>query len=169
MMVCEWRNIAILNTKGVDYRCVLWNISKNDPINMLDNSKLDNKDTVWIWILAQIKHSFKWLKKVNLEEHILETLFLVLRPWKKFDELKDIDLKHYCSNYDDVIVNKYGVKCGIPLRFWENKGWINSVDPYGCFQWYLKIIPLFSNSGILGVLGSILSGILRYFKDFKCV
>ena len=29
--------------------------------------------------------------------------------WKKFDELKDIDQKYYCSNYCDISVNKYGV------------------------------------------------------------
>ena len=33
--------------------------------------------------------------------------------WREFDELKDIDQKHYCSDYYDVSVNKYGVKCGI--------------------------------------------------------
>ena len=27
MMVCELRNIAILNGKGVDYRCILWGIN----------------------------------------------------------------------------------------------------------------------------------------------
>ena len=31
-------------------------------------------------------------------------------------------------------MNKYGVKCGRSLRFWENKGWINKIDPYGWFQ-----------------------------------
>ena len=33
---------------------------------------------------------------------------------------------------------KYGVKCETSLRFWENKGWINSIDPYGWFQWYIR-------------------------------
>ena len=35
-------------------------------------------------------------------------------------------------------VNKYVVKCGTSLRFWENKGWINEIDPYGWFQWYFR-------------------------------
>ena len=35
-------------------------------------------------------------------------------------------------------VNKYGVKCGTSLRFWENKGWINKIDPDGWFQWYFR-------------------------------
>ena len=58
--------------------------------------------------------------------------------WKEFDFLKDIDPKLYSSNYYDVSVNKYGVKCGTSLRFWENKGWINEQDPYGWFQWYYR-------------------------------
>ena len=49
--------------------------------------------------------------------------------WKEFDELKNIDQNYYCSNYYDVSVNKYGVKCGKSLRFWGNKGWINPIDP----------------------------------------
>ena len=43
------------------------------------------------------------------------------KSWKGFDELKNIDQKYYCSNYFDVSVNKYGVKCGTSLRFWENR------------------------------------------------
>ena len=42
--------------------------------------------------------------------------------WKEFDQFKDIDKMYYCSDYYDVSVNKYGVKCGTLLRFWENKG-----------------------------------------------
>ena len=37
-----------------------------------------------------------------------------------------------------MIVNKYGVKCGTSLKFWENKGWINKIGPYGWFQWYFR-------------------------------
>ena len=53
--------------------------------------------------------------------------------------LKDFDqllLKYYCSSYYESSVNKYGVKCGTLLRFWENKGWIHPIDPYSWFQWY---------------------------------
>ena len=50
---------------------------------------------------------------------------------KEFNQLKNIDQKFYCSHYYDVRVNKYGVKCGTLLRFWENKGWINEISPYG--------------------------------------
>ena len=78
------------------------------------------------------------------EELILEAFILVLLEsgtkshGKGFDQLKDIDQKYYCSSYYNVSVNKYGVKCGTSLRFWENKGWINEIDPYGWFQWYFR-------------------------------
>ena len=49
--------------------------------------------------------------------------------FKEFDELKNINQKYYCSDYYDVSLNKYGVKCGTSLRFWENKRWINPIDP----------------------------------------
>ena len=56
------------------------------------------------------------------------------KSWKEFDQLKDIDQKYYCSNYYDVSLNKYGVKCETPLQFWENKEGINEMDPCGWFQ-----------------------------------
>ena len=46
MMAYELKNIAILNVKGVDYRCALWGVIKNEAINILDNSKLDDKGTL---------------------------------------------------------------------------------------------------------------------------
>ena len=52
--------------------------------------------------------------------------------------VKNIDAKFYASDYYDVIVNTYGVKCATSLRFWKNKGQINKKDPYGQFQWYFR-------------------------------
>ena len=43
MTAYELKNIAILNIKGVDYRCILWTISKNEAVNILNNSVLENK------------------------------------------------------------------------------------------------------------------------------
>ena len=57
--------------------------------------------------------------------------------WKEFDFLKEFDPKLYSSNYY-VRVNKYGIKCGTSLRFWENKRWIRDIGPYGWFQWYCR-------------------------------
>ena len=58
--------------------------------------------------------------------------------WKEFYQLKYIDQKFYWSDYNDVSVNRYGVKCRTLLRFLENKGWINKIDLYGWFQWYFR-------------------------------
>ena len=58
--------------------------------------------------------------------------------WKEFVYLKNIDAKFYASDYYDINVNKYGVKCETSLRFWENIGWINKIDPYGWFQSYFR-------------------------------
>ena len=58
--------------------------------------------------------------------------------WKEFKELKSIGKKYYCSDFYDVSLNYYGVKCGMSLRFWESKGWINERDPYGWFQWHFR-------------------------------
>ena len=63
---------------------------------------------------------------------------MVQKPSKEFDQLKNIHQKYYSSEYDDFGVNKYGVKCGSSLKFWENEGWINEVYPYGWFQLYFR-------------------------------
>ena len=65
---------------------------------------------------------------------------LYRKSWKKFDQLKDIGQKDYCSNNYDVSVNKYDIKYGTSLRFWENKGLINKIDPYGWFHWYVRYL-----------------------------
>ena len=44
MMAYKLENLAILNIKGIDYRCVIWNMSKSDAINRLNKSELDDKD-----------------------------------------------------------------------------------------------------------------------------
>ena len=42
----------ILNIKGVDYRCYVFNMNKSDAIKLLNNSALDNKG-VLKWNLVQ--------------------------------------------------------------------------------------------------------------------
>ena len=81
---------------------------------------------------------------MNLEETYCRDIYSGVngkwyrKSWKQFGELKNIDQKYYCSNYYDVSANKYGVLCRTSLGFWENKGWINHVDPYGWLQWYCR-------------------------------
>ena len=44
MTAYELKNIAILNViKGVDFRRILWGISRDEAVNRLNNSVLDNK------------------------------------------------------------------------------------------------------------------------------
>ena len=43
MIVYDLKNIMILNIKDFDYRCYMFNMSKNDAINLLENPCLDNK------------------------------------------------------------------------------------------------------------------------------
>ena len=42
MTAYELKNIAILNVKGVDFRCILWGISRDQAVNRL-NSVLEDK------------------------------------------------------------------------------------------------------------------------------
>ena len=44
MIAQELKNIAILNVKGVDFRCILWGISRDEAVNRLNNSVLEDKD-----------------------------------------------------------------------------------------------------------------------------
>ena len=46
MMVYELENITILNVKDVDYKYVIQNMARNDVINRLNNSKLDDKSSL---------------------------------------------------------------------------------------------------------------------------
>ena len=43
MTAYKLKNIAILNVKGVDFRCILWGFSRDEALNRLNNSVLDNK------------------------------------------------------------------------------------------------------------------------------
>ena len=43
MTACEFKNIAILNVKGVDFKYILWGISRDEAVNRLNNSVLEDK------------------------------------------------------------------------------------------------------------------------------
>ena len=58
------------------------------------------------------KYPKTWWK--NVPEHWLTT------PWDEYDKS----------------INKYGVKVGTTLEFWEEKRWIRETHPYGWVQWY---------------------------------
>ena len=51
---------------------------------------------------------------------------------------KGIPEKHLSLPFNeyDKKINKYGVKVGTTLSFWESKGWIKEQHPYGWVHWY---------------------------------
>lgn len=34
--------------------------------------------------------------------------------------------------------NKYKIDCGSSFEFWTKKNWIEDIDPYGWFNWYIN-------------------------------
>ena len=49
---------------------------------------------------------------------------------------KGIPAHHLTSPKCDISINKYKVRVGTSLEFWEQKKWITKYHPYGWVQWY---------------------------------
>ena len=62
------------------------------------------------------------------------------RQHKKYPEKwwKDIPENYLSSDWKDYDINKnkYKIKVGTTLEFWEQKNWIKKSHPYGWVQWY---------------------------------
>ena len=58
MTAYELKNIAILNVKSVDYRCIFWGISRNEAVDILNNSVFEDR-VFYKWILVQIRQLLK--------------------------------------------------------------------------------------------------------------
>ena len=43
MTAYELKNIEILNVKGIGFRCILWGISRDETVDRLNNSVLEDK------------------------------------------------------------------------------------------------------------------------------
>ena len=145
MTAYELKNIAILNVKGVYFRCILWGISRDGAVNWLNNSMEKIRVSCKMEFGAN-KTPVKVIKEGVFGGSYFRDTYLDItgnwykKPWKEFDQLKNIDQNFYCSTYYDVCVHKYDVKYGISLRFWENNGWIDEIDLYGWFQWYFRYL-----------------------------
>ena len=90
--------------------------------------------------------------------------------WKEFEESRNIDQNYYCSNYYNVSVNKYCVKCRTSLRFWENNGCINCIDLCGRFKWYMRYwlgrrSNIRLNTGWKEILSRIKGKLIKMIKD----
>jgi|TARA_B110000116_G_C16799537_1_gene569318 hypothetical protein len=59
-----------------------------------------------------LKYPKKWWKNIP-DDHLIT-------PWNKYDKK----------------INKYNVKVGTTLEFWESKQWISETHPSGWVQWY---------------------------------
>ena len=46
MTAYELKNIAILNVREADFRCILWGISRDETVNRQNNSVLEDKDVL---------------------------------------------------------------------------------------------------------------------------
>lgn len=57
---------------------------------------------------------------------------------KEFNFLLKIPESLLTNSECDIEKNKYKVKVGTSLKFWESKGWITKHDPYGWVQWYCR-------------------------------
>jgi hypothetical protein len=58
--------------------------------------------------------------------------------YKEFEFLKELPVKLLDNGKWDASLNKFKVKAGSPLEYWENAGWIKPQDPYGHLQWYCR-------------------------------
>jgi hypothetical protein len=58
------------------------------------------------------------------------------RAHKKHKFLNKIPLSMLTSSEYDKTINRFEVKVGTSLEFWEDQGWITEYDPYGWVQWY---------------------------------
>ena len=52
----ELKNIAISNAKGVDYRCILCGINKNDAVYRLDNYVFEDKGLMMVVNSSRFYH-----------------------------------------------------------------------------------------------------------------
>ena len=65
MMCLNISNIAIITFKEVDYRCIMYNISKSKAINLLENYMLEDREYIkknlaLIFYLVYIKWLMLW-------------------------------------------------------------------------------------------------------------
>ena len=58
MTAYELEDITMLNENDLDYRCILWGITKNEAVIRSNKSVLENK-SAHKWIMAEIKRQSK--------------------------------------------------------------------------------------------------------------
>ena len=96
---------------------------------------------------------------------------------KKYSWLKGIKNELLTDDIYNAKKNKYKVKVGTSLEFWEDKGWITKHDPYGWVQWYCNFYngrrcgdderQIKRWSGIAGKNGRFRKWLIRLIKKKK--
>ena len=122
----ELKNIAIFNVKVVDFRCIWSGISRDEVVNRLNNSMLEDKEVLQMDFGAN-KTPAKVIRKGEFGETYFGGIYSGITGKKHKKSQKELDIvqKYYCTSCYVVSVIKYDIKCGTSLRFWENKGWID--------------------------------------------
>ena len=92
MMADEFKNTAMVIVKGVYYRCILWNMTKNDGINRLYNFKSDNKGK---W---RIEYEFWWKRSKLLLNLLWCSVNKYGVKWGTFCENKE-----YINSIDTLV------------------------------------------------------------------
>ena len=93
----QLKNIAVLNAKGADFRCVLLCISKNDSINRLNNSVLEDRGVLLMDFGAN-KTPVEIIKEDTFGGTYFRDIYSGVngkwykKSWKEFDQLEDIDI-----------------------------------------------------------------------------
>ena len=64
--------------------------------------------------------------------------------YKEFppDWFEGLDDSQFRSKKYNRKINYFKIKSGLSQEEWEEKGWINSQDPRGWFQWYCRYLSL---------------------------
>ena len=92
----ELKNTAILNVKRVDYRYILWGISKTEAANVLNNFVLEDKGILQLDFGVN-KTPIKVIKEGAFGRTYIRDIYSGVHEkwykisWKEFDQLKDID------------------------------------------------------------------------------
>ena len=104
MTAYELKNIGILNVKRVDFRCILWGISRAEAVNRLNGFLLEDKGVLLMDFGAN-KTPVEITKEGTFDGTYFRDIYSGInkkwynKSWKEFNQLKNIDQKFYCADY----------------------------------------------------------------------
>ena len=96
MTAYKLKNTAMLTIRGVDYRCILWGVSKNEAVNILNNSVLEDKGNLYLDFSVNTT-PVEGIKQGAFGGTYFRDIYFSVnenwyrKSWKEFDQLTDID------------------------------------------------------------------------------